>query len=340
MLPLLSALLPAPMSSVRRKLINCLSAIFGMVSIVPNLALAQSGTTKILRGSSEATQPPASIILRGSSAAQPQTTGTQGEMPNRVTVIYVPPTNPELQKLYTLLRERRALEKIQEILSPFRLPEELTIKTKECGVVNAWYGRQDGEATVTLCYDLLKHILKSLPKKTSPAGVTPADAAVGQFVFTTLHEIGHATFDIFSVPIFGHVEDAADNFATYILLHFGKEQARRLIGGAAWTWRAYLRDYKSNPVVQTRMARFASAHGLPQERFYNLVCLAYGADPENFPEVKTILPRTRIPQCKLEYVRVLDAFRKEIAPHIDKEMASRVLDTNWLSNEQLDPAKK
>ena len=134
MLPLSSALLPAPMSSVRRKLINCLSAIFGMVSIVPNLALAQSGT---LRGSSEATQPPASIILRGSSAAQPQTTGTQGEMPNRVTVIYVPPTNPELQKLYTLLRERRALEKIQEILSPFRLPEELTIKTKECGVLNA-----------------------------------------------------------------------------------------------------------------------------------------------------------------------------------------------------------
>jgi hypothetical protein len=326
------------MSNVRRKLINCLSAIFGMVSIVPNLALAQSGTTKILRGSSEATEPPAAIILRGSSAAQPQTTGTQGDMPNRVTVIYVPPTNPKLQKLYSLLRERRALEKIQEILSPFRLPEELTIKTKECGVVNAWYGRREG--TVTLCYDLLKHILKSLPKKTSPAGVTPADAAVGQFVFVTLHEVGHATFDIFSVPIFGHLEDAADNFATYIMLHFDKEQARRLIGGAAWAWRADLVDYKKNPVVQTRMARFAFDHGLPQERLYNLVCLAYGADPENFPEVKTILPPTRIPQCKFEYVRVQYAFRKEIAPHIDKEMASRVLDTNWLSNEQLDPAKK
>ena len=282
-----------------------------MVSIVPNLALAQSGTTKILRGSSEATEPPAAIILRGSSAAQPQTTGTQGEMPNRVTVIYVPPTNPELQKLYTLLRERRALEKIQEILSPFRLPEELTIKATECGVANAWYGRQDGEPTVTLCYDFLKNILKSLPKKTSPAGVTPADAAVGQFVFATLHEVGHATFNIFSVPIFGHVEDAADNFATYILLHFGKEQAR-----------------------------FASEHGLPQERFYNLVCLAYGADPENFPEVESILPPTRLPRCKSEYVRVRYAFRKEIAPHIDKEMASRVLDTNWLSDGQLDPAKK
>ena len=136
------------------------------------------------------------------------------------------------------------------------------------------------------------------------------------------------------------MEDAADNFATYILLHFGNGQAQRLIGGAAWAWRVYLADYKRNPVVPTRMAGFASDHGLPQERFFNLVCLAYGADAENFSEVETILPPTRLPQCKFEYATVLYAFSKEIAPHIDKEMASRVLDTNWLSNEQLDPAKK
>jgi hypothetical protein len=32
------------------------------------------------------------------------------------------------------------------------------------------------------------------------------------------------------------------------------------------------------------------------------------------------------------------AFRKEIVPHIDMEMAKRVLDTNWLSGGQLRPA--
>ena len=326
------------MSSPRPKFTNCLRAIFGIVSILPTLALAQSGTTIIPRGSSEATQPPAAVILRGSSAAQPQTTGTQGDMPNRVTVIYVPPANPELQKLYTLLRERRALEKIQEILSPFRLPEELTIKATECGVANAWYGRQDGEPTVTLCYDFLKHILKSLPKETSPAGVTPADAAVGQFVFATLHEVGHATFTIFSVPIFGHVEDAADNFATYILLHFGKEQTRRLIGGAAWAWRADLVDYKKNPVVQTRMARFAFDHGLPQERFYNLICLAFGANRQEFADAAGYLPPTRSPKCSYEYQTLLRAFRKEISPHINQEMARRVLDTDWLQALESKPA--
>ena len=51
-------------------------------------------------------------------------------------------------------------------------------------------------------------------------------------------------FDIFGVPVMGHEEDAADNFASYIMLQFGKERARRLIGGAAWAYKAYISDYQ------------------------------------------------------------------------------------------------
>jgi Putative metallopeptidase len=116
----------------------------------------------------------------------------------------------------------------------------------ECKAINAWYKRENFKPSVTICYELLKHIL---PNETSAAGVTPPDAAVGQFLWVTLHEVGHATFDILKVPIFGHPEDAADNFATYVLLQFGQGQARPLIEGAAWAWRAYLADYKRNPVV-------------------------------------------------------------------------------------------
>lgn len=93
---------------------------------------------------------------------------------------------------------------------------------------------------MTVCYELLKHILGSLPNEDNRDGLTPADAAVGQFFFATLHEVGHAIFDILDVPMFGHEEDAADNFATYIMLQFSEGQAHRLIGGAAWSWRAYL----------------------------------------------------------------------------------------------------
>ncbi|MGA7231583.1 MAG: DUF4344 domain-containing metallopeptidase [Xanthobacteraceae bacterium] len=294
------------MSGLQTKM-ACL-AIMGIAAMLPNFALAQS-----------------------------QTTATQSDQPNRVSIAYGQPNNSAFQQLYGLLRERRALERIQEILSPLRAPEQLTIKTAECGAVNSYYQRENFKPTVTICYELLKNILDSLPNETTPAGVTPDDAAVGQFFFTTLHEVGHAAFDIFGVPIFGHEEDAADNFATYIMLQFGRAQARRLIGGAAWAWRAYLGDYRRNPVMQTRLAAFASDHGLPQERFYNLLCLAFGADKGEFADAESYLPPTRSPKCSYEYQTLVRAFHKEISPHIDQEMAKRVLDTDWLGSLESKP---
>ena len=271
------------------------------------------------------------LILPNVPVARSQTVASQIDQPNRVLVTYVAPRSVDFQKLYDLLRDRRALEKIQEILSPFRLPEELTIKLTECGAVNAFYRRESSKPTVTICYELLKRISESLPKQTTAAGVSPADAEVGQFLWAVLHEVGHAIADIFDLPIFGHEEDAADNFATYIMLQFGKEPARRLIGGAAWAWRAYLGDYKRNPVVQKRIAAFADEHGLPEERFYNLLCLAFGADPTYFTDLEGYLPPTRSSSsCSREYKTLAHAFHKEISPHIDQEIARRVLDTNWI----------
>ncbi len=269
--------------------------------------------------------------------AQSQPSLTPIGQPGRVSIAYVPPENSAFQELYDTLRADRALERIQEILSPFRSPEELIIKTTECKEVNSWYTREKFRPTVTICYEYLKRILESLPSERNPDSLTPADAAVGQFFWVTLHEVGHATFDILDVPIFGHPEDAADNFAAYVLLQFGEGQAHRLIAGAAWAWRAYLGDYKKNPVVPLRLSALGTDHGLPQERFYNLICMAYGADRVGFADLANYLPPTRTPGCAFEYRILVRAFEKAITPHIDQEIARRVLDTNWLQRLESEP---
>ncbi len=147
-------------------------------------------------------------------------------------------------------------------------------------------------------------------------------------------------FDIFNVPIFGHEEDAADNFATYIMLNMGKDQAKRLINGAAWAWRAYVADYRTNPLIQEQLAGFASNHGQPQEQFYNLMCLAYGADPTTFADLTQngFLPPNRAPDCQHEYKTLVNAFDLEIEPHVDQEMKRQVMDTSWLPSLQTMPA--
>ena len=205
--------------------------------------------------------------------------------------------------------------------------------------MNAWYRREDSGPTVTVCYELLKTISQSMPKETTADGITPMDAVVGQAVWLVLHEVGHAVFDIFHVPIFGHSEDAADNFATYVMLQFGQKQAWRWINGAAWAWRGYVADYRTDPVIQQKLVGFASNHGQPQERFYNLMCLAYGADPTTFAELTKsgFLPPNRAPNCKYEYQTLLDAVDQEIEPHVDQVVRRRVMDMTWLPPPQSMP---
>ena len=100
---------------------------------------------------------------------------------------------------------------------------------------NAWYERNEHQ--VSVCYEYLNEIMQGMPKETTPDGVTPLDAVMGQFFYVFAHEMGHAMFDILSVPVFGNAEDAADHFATYIMLQFGKDQSRGLITGAAYSYK-------------------------------------------------------------------------------------------------------
>ena len=251
-----------------------------------------------------------------------QTPATADEaQTKRIRIEYVPPTNPAHETVYALLKERRALEKLQEIFSPFRLPIDLTLKAMGCdGVSNAWYHRP----SVTLCYEYLDEIHRSVPEKTTPEGVTPQDAEVGQLFYVVAHEIGHAMFDYLDIPVFGRQEDAADQFSTYMMLHFGKDDALRLIKGAAYSYR----NYVHNPNVTVPLQAFADVHGAPMQRFYNLLCIAYGADPILFEGfvAEEHLPKGRANDCEHEYNEARFAFRTLIVPHLDEQLAKQVLD--------------
>ena len=67
-------------------------------------------------------------------------------------------------------------------------------------------------------------------------------------------------------------------------------------------------------------------HGLPAQRFYNILCMAYGADKKLFADVvdKGFLPKERAEFCDLEHGDIAFAFSKLIEPHIDKRLAKEV----------------
>jgi hypothetical protein len=246
------------------------------------------------------------------------------EKTNQVRANYMPPKNPAHQHIYILLKEERhTLEKLQEVLSPFRLPWTLEISLAECdGEADAMYGN----GTITICYEYIDELWKNMPAKTT-AGIEPIDTVVGPFLDTVLHEFAHALFDYLDTPILGREEDAADQVSAYIYLQLGKTEARRLIMGTVY---AYMREVENTDPPS--MAEFADEHSTPEQRRFNLLCLAYGANPELFEDVAAWggLPEERAAICEEEFEHIAYAYHTLIGPHIDPDLAKKVFDRTWL----------
>jgi hypothetical protein len=244
---------------------------------------------------------------------------------NRVSVRYVPPENPAHQEIYTELKQRGALEKLQKLLSPVRLPRTLRISLDECdGEADAFYEDDD----ITICYEYVAELVKNMPQETTPGGVVPIDTVIGPMFEVSLHEFAHALFDMLELPVFGREEDAADQVAAYALLQFGEAESRRLIAGTAY---AYNMDEKKFDQCRS-MEDYADEHGTPAQRFFNVLCIAYGADTKLFGDVvsKGFLPKTRAEYCEEEYEQVQDAVDLLIVPHIDLDLADKMMDKPWL----------
>jgi hypothetical protein len=264
------------------------------------------------------------LMMMAASAVMFVTTGVRaGEeaslKPDRVQISYVLPANPEHRPIYDELKERRVLERFREYLGHLRLPGTLLLKTEGCdGESNAWYEEKDH--SVTVCYEYLEEVLEYAPKQTTATGVTRTDAIVGPTIEVFMHEVSHALFDMLHIPILGREEDAADQLAAYSMLQLGKEDARRTVVGVAFMY-----GHEAQEEQSPEMKHFADVHGLPAQRFYNLLCMAYGAEPELFADVvaKGYLPKSRAEGCAGEYRQVAYAVQKLIHPYSDEALRKK-----------------
>jgi hypothetical protein len=245
---------------------------------------------------------------------------------DRIDILYETPEMSEHAAVYEVAKERRLLETIRDMVAPLRLPGKLTLRLKSCnGDPNAWYDNET--VTVTVCYDFVEFVWKNVPPKTTPLGLSPVDAFVGPIVDIFLHEVGHAAFDVLKIPVFGREEDAADQFSVFMMLKFKKEEARRLILGTAYQYKADIEQQ----TITTPLKAFADDHATPPQRYFNVLCLAYGADPALFGDFvsKGHLPEGRARSCGDEYRIASFAFNTLIGPHIDVELA-RKFEDDWL----------
>jgi len=259
--------------------------------------------------------------------------GAQEMQPKQIDIQYVEPKNEKLRPVYEQIRKAHALEMMQSLLQPLRLPRRLLIKTEDCdGISNAWYE----DDVITVCYEYLDDLWKNVPSAPT-GGIAPIDALIGPTIDVFLHEVAHAVFDYRNTPIFGREEDAADQFSVYFMLQFDKGEARRLILGNAWQYQGDIRS----PVVVQSLRKFSDVHGTPSQRYFNVLCIAYGADPVLFGDFVESgkLPKDRAEGCEFEYQQVANAWTQLIEPHIDQDL-KRESFVVWLPPVEKQPVRR
>jgi hypothetical protein len=255
--------------------------------------------------------------------AQPAIINVPSAGAGQVIMRVEPSADPVHRAALERLDASRALEDARGFFEAFRLPQSITFQIRACantGWSGAWY--QDN--TINICHHYIANVAANAGRADRPAWVEEAASLRGQFLDVLIHEGAHAVFEQLKTPMLTKEEDAADNFATLVILNLFSADAVGLVSGIV---HSYLVDAGVGDFDQMANARprwppnsqYGGAHSHPLQRVYNVVCLAYGFDEDRFDDLDTRsdMPAWRTNGCEDEYQQVKSAFIALIGPHID-----------------------
>lgn len=138
-----------------------------------------------------------------------------------------------------------------------------------------------------------------LPRLAPPQAMFKETITLDQFVrgtlrFVLLHELGHGLVDLYSLPVLGREEDAADRFAAWWLSPDGRETGVDAIAAIEW-WMASAKQSHA----RREELPWWDEHGIDEQRGYQIACLLYGADPQTMGPlaVRLGLPEERQQSC-------------------------------------------
>jgi hypothetical protein len=274
------------------------------------------------------------ILIAGSFCGLPPAraqSSVTAALSSQVRAVYEPPADQKFAPIYQALAKRRVLERLQEFLSPLRLPKVQVVRVAQCGTDKVRY--QSG-GPVTICFELVQKIINIATENAADQHEWER-ITYGTFVEAALHNLAYAVVDQLDVPVWGREDDAADRMAALIMMQFGDEVASMTIKGTAKFF-----EYSNQTWTG---ADFASVLSPEAQRFYNYLCIAFGGDPITFgylvsktlPLGPSLLPIDRARGCSREYEQVRHAFDQRIMPYVEPDLMIKVRASQWLALDEL-----
>lgn len=216
-------------------------------------------------------------------------------------------SNNDLYKQYAqLLTQRGFFENISKNLNAsVALPYDIGLVAVQCDTPNAFWS-PDNKAIV-VCYEMLEFLVTVFRHQISDE-TQLTNAVFGALEFIFYHELGHALIDVYEIPATGREEDAVDQFSTLFLLDTD-------VGiDAALSGASFFYELGANRTGSAKDLAYWDEHSLDQQRFYNIVCLVYGSNPNRYQNLvmqnskgflpgngSGYLPKERAVRCPSEY---------------------------------------
>jgi hypothetical protein len=130
--------------------------------------------------------------------------------------------------------------------------------------------------------------------------------------FVLYHETAHGVIDLLDVPVEGREETAADSLGTILAIASGSQgQSIPLAAGELFAADA---QKPQNPAAVA-----AARYDLPQQRYFDVLCLVYGSDPSgNAKLVGGVhgIPSNQSQTCVFDYQRELRSWQRLLGPQL------------------------
>ncbi len=222
---------------------------------------------------------------------------------------FSPKTKAKTPKKAIPKDEREVLDGIAVALNGMvALPHDVYLNLDTCGEPNAFYNPETSE--ITMCYEYIEYFeeaFKTISKDQAKVDDMVSDA----FIQIFFHELGHCLIDVWELPATGREEDAVDQLAMILMLD-GSPEGQKSAVNASLLWDIASRDDDKENMM------FWDEHSFSKTRFYDMMCLVYGSNPEknSFMVGPKKLPVERAERCTEEHRRAERSWMKLLLPYI------------------------
>nr|WP_233164967.1 DUF4344 domain-containing metallopeptidase [Mycobacterium sp. AT1] len=245
----------------------------------------------------------------------PDSDPSDDDWPGTMTVVYEDATTPDAIRGRKFMEDSKLLPQLaDDITSSLKLPYDIPLKGSQCDEPNDFWSPSDQE--MTLCYE---DVANSLDLYARLGDEDPEASAWNEALASFYHETGHMVIDLYDLPATGREEDVADQASAYLLLRpdddgkFDPDDVQAIMDSARW-----FGAMSSGEGGEIDDDQLSDEHTPDRARMFNMVCWAYGADPDATGDVVAagLLPEHRAERCPGEYDKLNRAWSTLLQPYV------------------------